>query len=546
MKNKKAKSIFSSLENYSSIPPPELWDKIEIQLDKPKKKKRAIIWWSIAASLLVGLAVSTALYFNSNQQNDLELNLENNTNEVVLQDNSKGKLIRNNDKSFQNSINSNNKSAKKENKDNNAKENAKVSLNKNQIHSNNQIAIVLNNSSKTEKDLGLNNLNQNGKEDSKSNTLVVNQNLTAAAFKLKLLIEKSVPVINSKNNTKVALRDQNNTISVSNSNKEMVTNEDAISKSELAIDKSIQVSNSNGNAKIVENIRNTTVSKSNFNNSKAVTTNSKDSLNKINSEVAQLENALVQLDKEKTKKTKEKVSETIDKWSLQVFAGVMSSQNYNNQKALGNTVASQQTSGYGVKTKYKLNKKWGVSSGFKINELGQKIDGVSYYNQQSYSGLVMGSLPISSGVNLTNLSKSNFELVSISNNEGYLFASNSNADTGFEKGNVKQNLKYFEMPLEISYALLNRKKANITMNTGGFVGKLISNDITLNGNSIGENNNVNEYVYGTLLSSTLQYEIYKKTKFFIEPGMNYYINPLENQSFNQFQWMLNVGLNVSF
>lgn len=546
MKNKKAKSIFSSLENYSSIPPPELWDKIEIQLDKPKKKKRAIIWWSIAASLLVGLTVSTALYFNSNQQNDLELNLENNTNEVVLQDNPKGKLDRNNDKSFQNSSNSNDKSAKKENKESSAKENSKVSLNKNQIHSNNQIAIVLNNSSKTEKDLGLNNLNQNGKEDSKSNALVVNKNLTAAAFKSKLLIEKSVPVINSKNNIKVALRDQNNTISVSNSNKEMVTNEDAISKSELAIDKSIQVSNSNGNAKIVENIRNTTVSKSNFNNSKAVTTNSKDSLNKINSEVAQLENALVQVDKEKTKKTKEKVSETIDKWSLQVFAGVMSSQNYNNQKALGNTVASQQTSGYGVKTKYKLNKKWGVSSGFKINELGQKIDGVSYYNQQSYSGLVMGSLPIASGVNLTNLSKSNYELVSISNNEGYLFASNSNADTGFEKGNVKQNLKYFEMPLEISYALLNRKKANITMNTGGFVGKLISNDITLNGNSIGENNNVNEYVYGTLLSSTLQYEIYKKTKFFIEPGMNYYINPLENQSFNQFQWMLNVGLNVSF
>ena len=84
------------------------------------------------------------------------------------------------------------------------------------------------------------------------------------------------------------------------------------------------------------------------------------------------------------------------------------------------------------------------------------------------------------------------------------------------------------------------------MNTGGFVGRLISNKVLLNGSSIGENKNVNEFVYGTLLSSTLQYEFYKKTKFFIEPGMNYYINPLENQSFNQFQWMFNVGLNVSF
>ena len=145
-----------------------------------------------------------------------------------------------------------------------------------------------------------------------------------------------------------------------------------------------------------------------------------------------------------------------------------------------------------------------------------------------------------------NSPQNNYDVVSISSNQNYLFASDSNTDNGFEKGNITQNLKYFEMPLEISYALLNKKKASITMNTGGFVGKLISNDILLNGNSIGENSNVKQFVYGTLLSSTLQYEFFKKTKFFVEPGMNYYINPLENQSFNQFQWMFNVGLNVSF
>ena len=546
MKNKKAKSIFSSLEDFNSIPPPELWDKIEAQLEQPKKKKLTIIWWAIAASLLVGLAGPTILYFNSNQQNDLELNMENNANEVVLQNNSQEKVDENKVRSFQNNSNSNDNIGQKENKDINDKENANVKLNQNQLHSNNQIATVSNSSSKTKKDSGFNNLNQNSKEESKSNSLVVNQSLTGAAFTSKLLIAKSVQVTNSKNNTKVALKDQNNNISVENSNKGIAANENAISKSEVVIDKSVHTSNFNGDTKIVENSRNTTVSKSNFNNSTTVTTNSKDSVNKINSEVAQLENALVQLDKEKTKKTKKKVSEKIDKWSLQVFAGVMSSQNYNNQKALGNTVASQQTSGYGVKTNYKLNKKWGVSSGFKVNELGQKIDGVSYYNQQSYSGLVTGSLAVASDVTLIHSSKSDYELVSISNNDGYLFASNSNANTSFEKGNVTQNLKYFEMPLEVSYAILSKKKANITMNTGGFVGKLISNDIALNGNSIGENNNVKEYVYGTLLSSTLQYEIYKKTKFFIEPGMNYYINPMENQSFNQFQWMFNVGLNVSF
>jgi hypothetical protein len=480
MKNKEAKSIFSSLENFSSIPPPELWDKIEAQLDQPKKKKRAIIWWSVAASLVVGLAVPTILYFDSNQENGFELNVGNNGSANV-----------------NGNINENQNS------------NDDPKLNRNQISSSNNNLVVeetvSNISSKTKEHKRIGNLKQPknslvnpvANEESKTNTIVSNEKSTSAISKSKFVVEESVQVSNSNSNDKTIVSNEANAISGLNTNSGITSN-----------------------------------------------TSSKDSLNKIKMEVAQLENALAQLDKAKTEKKKDPAS--IDKWSLQVFAGVMSSQNYNNERALGSTVASKQSSGYGVKTNYKLNKKWGVSSGFKINELGQKIAGVSYYEQQSYSGVLKGSLPVASDGYQMSSSKNNYGIVFIANNQDYMFASNSNADNGFEKGDVTQNLKYFEMPLEVSYAILSKKKTSITMNTGGFVGKLVSNDIALNGSSIGENKNVNEYVYGTLLSSTLQYEFYKKTKFFIEPGMNYYINPLENQSFNQFQLMFNVGLNISF
>ncbi len=113
-------------------------------------------------------------------------------------------------------------------------------------------------------------------------------------------------------------------------------------------------------------------------------------------------------------------------------------------------------------------------------------------------------------------------------------------------GNIDQSLKYIEMPLEVSYSIFSKNKANISLNTGGFVGKLIANNLALNGNSIGENENANDFVYGSTLSSTIQYRVYKKTNIFVEPAMNYYINPLSAQSFNQFQWGLNFGLNVSF
>jgi hypothetical protein len=526
MKNKKAKSIFSSLENYSSIPPPELWDKIEAQLDQPKKKKRAIVWWSIAASLLVGLAVPTILHFNSNQDNNFELNVENDSNGVVLQEDLESKSrgsdnsIGNSNDNVDDNFNGNVKENVKDNFKGNSNDNSDVNSSKNSNKRTNGIS-----NKNNENSFNLKNSNQVAVASFKTNAQVqrgVKKTNTAKNIWMN-------PKVKDESKLNLVAANQNGTVVISNFN-----------------NKETSFNTSNANDKIVVSTENKDVSGFNTNKGIAENTSSKDSLGKIKAEVAKLENALVQLEKDKTKTKKEKVSENIDKWSVQVFAGVMSSQNYSNQKALGNNVESKQSNGYGVKTNYKLNKKWGVSSGFKINELGQKIAGVSYYEQQPYYGMVSGSLPLVSNIDTPNSPKSDYELVSISKNEEYLFASNSNVDNGFEKGNVTQNLKYFELPLEVSYAVLSKKKANIILNTGGFVGKLISNDVLLNGNSIGENKNVNEYVYGTLLSSTLQYEIYKKTKFFIEPGMNYYINPLENQTFNQFQWMFNVGLNVSF
>lgn len=253
------------------------------------------------------------------------------------------------------------------------------------------------------------------------------------------------------------------------------------------------------------------------------------------------DNALAAIAKGQENQQKKAVVE--DKWSLQVFAGVNSSQNLKNQKTLGNTIESQKGHSYGVKTNYKLNSRWAVSTGLKISELGQQVANVSYVNQSK---------------NLLNISKAPYaspqEKGTISTNSDYLFIPNNNAEknsalastTFYQKGDLSQKVQYIEMPMEISYALLNKGKARINMNTGGFVGKMISNKVLLDNNLIGENQEVNDVVFGTVLSSTLQYEVFKKTKVFVEPGMNYYTQPVQNQNFNQFQLIFNFGLNVSF
>ena len=77
MKKQKIEDIFSSMEDFSSVPPPELWSQIEEKLDKPKKKKRVVLWWSAAACLLLGLMLPSVLHFSSSNK---QINtIQNNT-----------------------------------------------------------------------------------------------------------------------------------------------------------------------------------------------------------------------------------------------------------------------------------------------------------------------------------------------------------------------------------------------------------------------------------------------------------------------------------
>ncbi|MFZ0597032.1 MAG: hypothetical protein WAM46_08625, partial [Flavobacterium sp.] len=248
---------------------------------------------------------------------------------------------------------------------------------------------------------------------------------------------------------------------------------------------------------------------------------------------------------EKTEKEKNPVSNA-EKWAVEVFAGVANSENYKNDKTLGNANDSKQSNSYGVKTKYKINKKWAVASGFKINELGQSVANVSYLSAKNNSFFSSNDYFNMNTTAAAPKIAASSDVVFVPTATANALKQNNIESNNIQSGNLDQNLRYIEMPLEVSYSVFSKNKASINLNTGGFVGKLISNNVALDGNSIGQNVNANDYVYGSTLSSTLQYRVYKKTNVFVEPAMNYYINPLNNQSFNQFQWGLNFGLNVSF
>lgn len=584
MKKQKIEDIFSSMEDFSSVPPPELWSQIEEKLDKPKKKKRVVLWWSAAACLLLGLLLPSILHFTDLSENTNINNgdLENSRNSIVLDKNT-------NDNSNDRKLDRTKNADKKID-----------SLNGNDTNNqfNNESGIQVQETSVAE----TNSKNKSSKKDSKSNiTVPANApNQSVAYQNSSSSEEKSTVKSSKKSNTAVPANAPNQSIAYQNfgssenksilksSKKSVLENHikssnKGISEERIAFGKQSKF-NSTAKKQLSNSIFEEQLSPKNnkniaFNNQGYSTNNSfansnaynsknsvsdknetkrtdkaviiKDDLKITNSlsktdsmqlaELQNLEKGI--LTPEKEKEEKEKKDNLINKkerWAVAVFAGVASSENTKNEKTLGNVNDSKQSNSYGVKTKYSINKKWAVGSGLKISELGQSVANVSYVSAKNNAFFApAASYADSSPVASSDPSRQDYLLISNSTKEAM---KNENVQTG----KLDQNLRYVEMPLEVSYSVFNKNKASINLNTGGFVGKLISNNVALDGHSIGENMNANDYVYGSTLSSTVQYRVYKKTNVFVEPAVNYYINPLNSQSFNQFQWGLNFGLNVSF
>lgn len=555
MKKQNIEDIFSSMEDFSSVPPPELWGQIEEKLDKPKKKKRAILWWSTAACLLLGLLLPSVLHFKSDS-GIKNITPDSNVNNSVVIENKK-----NNDAVAPASIQKNNTDANSivNKEDAVAKQSSGIKI------KNKNSAVAHTEASKTTKNnntqLNLNTEKNNSKQAvAQEQTIGIAKNNTFdPALKYR-----------TKNSPKTATDKilAEKTFGSDKANRFNSNTQNQLSNSifgDKTASKNTKNIASNALLPTLNNIQNEVYSKAfdpkkeSLQTSKELTNqqiaqNSKtsESSSKIDSvQLAELQNLEkgIATNEEVKKEKKKKTTSNAEKWAVEVFAGLANSESSKNDKTLGYANDSKQGSTYGVKTKYKVAKRWAVGSGFKINELGQSINNIAYVNNNPQSAALLNPAFSYDSNNIIIapqqiIKNSNYVFVSSSTTNALKM--NSIQSDNIQTGNLDQSLRYLEMPLEVSYAVFNKSKTSVSLNTGGFVGKLISNNVALNGNSIGENANANDFVYGSTLSSTVQYRVYKKTNVFAEPAINYYINPLNNQSFNQFQWGLNFGLNFTF
>ena len=215
-----------------------------------------------------------------------------------------------------------------------------------------------------------------------------------------------------------------------------------------------------------------------------------------------------------------------------------------------NSKTGSVTLSYGITVAYEISKKLSVRSGIHKVDYGYDTNDVSFTS----------SFNASTGNQISNIKYSNDSQSIILNNPnsenvipkpGSVFAMDVTGKNPTRLGTMGQQMGYLEIPLELNYALLDRK---FGVNIIGGVSSLFltDNSVVLESSGqtteFGEANNINSVNFSTNLGLGLDYKFTPKLKFNVEPVFKYQLNTFSNTSgnFNPYSLGVYSGFTLKF
>ena len=586
-------------KDFEVNPPSDSWNNIAARLNKKEKKKRVIPFWFKTSGIAASLAIVFFVFINkgndtilinndsdkinensisnveantkgnefNNQLNPTSIKSEGLLDEKMLNNNSNVVLENKNsvnskelDKNTYNTINSYSNRGVVSNKS--QKKNNKPSINKREVFSNQ--SLVTNNKTQTKSNNKQLSVNENN-----SNSISKNQSL-ATNNKLQ---KKS----NQKDNNQLFV----NSLNSISENQNLVTNDKTQNKSNIESNEQLfvkQNANSKEDSQLVfnknEGENNSLINKSKLkllnsnkgiNNEMVVSENSS-SIEKTDSLLIENENiianavedsillALVETEENPLEKllreklggknVDEKEKEKRNKWVVSTVASPI----YFNSASQGSSLDSKlennskdygRSLSYGLGLEYELSNKWSVRAGVNTLSLDYNTNDVMFF--QDVNARTMEHLtPTETGSMLSVQSKkaTNLNSVNVSGTIVQKF-----------DGEINQKMGYIEVPLELSYKLLERKfginviggLSTLFLNENKV--SLISNESQIN---IGKANNLNNIHFSSNVGLGFKYTFWKSFQANFQPMFKYQINTFSNDSGNFKPYFVGLYSGISF
>ncbi len=217
-----------------------------------------------------------------------------------------------------------------------------------------------------------------------------------------------------------------------------------------------------------------------------------------------------------------------------------------------NSKSGETNLSYGLSVSYELNSKFSVRSGIHKVDYGYGTDDIAF--SSSLQGSATGQIDnIDYAVNSRSLvvqSKAGPRAQSV-NNEFALQPLDVSAPQATRDGTMSQQFEYLEIPLELNYALID-KKFGVNLIGGVSSLFLIDNSVSLtSGNQVlemGEANNINSVNFSTNVGVGFDYNFSPKVKLNIEPVFKYQLNTFSDVdgTFQPFSVGIYSGLSFRF
>ena len=245
------------------------------------------------------------------------------------------------------------------------------------------------------------------------------------------------------------------------------------------------------------------------------------SIQKSSDPVDEKEGGLVALDEEVTAPdSKEEEENLINRLAISTTAGIVYSDNLGKGNFLDRDLSTYSGQGetsvsYGIKLSYELANRISIRTGFNSLNLGYRTDDVDI------SSVIAADAVDAGGIDYN-----------------YLYT-----------GDLHQNLGFFEIPVELSYALVDKR---LRLNLIGGVSTLLldTNSLSLNGPdsniNLGAANNLNNISISGNFGLGVDYSLQNNLHLTLEPILKYQFNTFRNPSSGIAPYMIGFYSGLTF
>jgi hypothetical protein len=583
--NKNIERLFQEkFKDFEVSPPDFVWENIQEKLHPKEKKRRVIPFWFKTAGIAASfVALFSVIFYNLNTEfknttvknNNAVVNSETNKNNSTSHQNVNGTKSSN---SSEFNVNNPNSTVTNEAENNSKTNNSLVNNTSTNNSSNSKTNIKLN------KDTKLNTGSLQNSNPYKSNTGFVSntkkQSKTSKSIKSKTLFQTSNSgiaasgtqrnKINTKQKSTTESIDFNSLkINKSNSGVADVNPFHSNQNNSYTFDNTDfnSVKNNNSNSSISDkNIPNSSTVDSQ-NNTNTIVGNDLENANTTTNSTTYVvvedvtldtitlatvileENPMEKLLREKETKKVVDEKEKWSKWAVNSYISPVFFNSFSNGSPLSDEFAANEktfntSASYGVGVAYNINKRLTVKTGISNLNLDFDTENIAFYSSFEDQSKI-------SNTNIERNANGKYLVLRHEKDPSKEITENLGSQSNQNLGNLNQRTQYIEVPVEMSYAILN-KKIGVAIRGGMSTLFLTENEVSIkaaDGNmQIGKASNLNEVHFSSNVGLGFSYNFMKNFQLNVEPTLKYQINTFNKNSedFTPYVVGINTGISYKF